>query len=452
MTLPGHIADFTVTSAPPNGAVIPPDYLGLSIEWSMVPYWFGTSEDGVKSAFVNVLTALRRPDTSGVLRIGGNSQDGHHYVAGGCRDENALFDGVITEGMLNAIFEVADQAGWGVIIGVNLRTNDPGNAAALVGAVHDADIGNKLRAVELGNEVNGYFSNTSDYLTRINQYLSAIDATVTDVPITGPAISENADVAYAAALWNAHRDRMPFATFHDYANQPNIASLLQTSVITSLRDRITAMNGAIGFGHSRMGEGNSVGSGGLNGVSNVAGVNAWLVDALCEGARSGLLGFNLHSWDGFYFPDENRTCFYTPFVIRRGQAASRPPFYGLALAKHMPGRRVCPVQTSNATGQLVRAWAFQDPTTDRIYVYVLNKGGVGDAGRVSVTGPSVGSASVNVLQTGGCSYGDPLIQGQRLQTDGTFSYTGTPIGAVTGTTRYEFDVPECGVALLSMPG
>ena len=54
--------------------------------------------------------------------------------------------------------------------------------------------------------------------------------------------------------------------------------------------RITAMDGAVGLGHSRMGEGNSVGSGGIDGVSNVGGAGCWL------GPRSQCPAAELPSW------------------------------------------------------------------------------------------------------------------------------------------------------------
>lgn len=36
--IPGHIADAAISSCPTTGATVPPDYLGLSMEWSMVEF------------------------------------------------------------------------------------------------------------------------------------------------------------------------------------------------------------------------------------------------------------------------------------------------------------------------------------------------------------------------------------------------------------------------------
>jgi hypothetical protein len=450
--LPGHIADSAISVQPPAGSAVPADFQGLSIEWSMVEHWFGTSAATVIVPFVNLLRSLRRDDTTGVLRIGGNSQDGYLWNPVGSTAGNRLFAGTITPGMVDAVFEVARRAGWRVIFGLNLAADNPTLAAALAQYVRGADPTGQLLAFEVGNEPNGYLTTTGVYLERIGRYVAALDASplTVGVPITGPAISENADVAYAATLWNSYFTRMPVVTWHDYANSPNLGSLLATVKIDQLGQRITAMDGAVGMGKSRMGEGNSVGNGGIDGVSNVAGAGCWLIDAMLAAAARSQRGWNTHSWDGFYYPAEGRTSWYTPFVVRDGQVSPRPSFYAMALFKFAPGRRFVGVQTSNATGQLVRTWALRDPS-GRTYAYVINKGGAGKAGTVGVTGPRAGTAFINVLASGGCSGKDPLIEGVRLPANGVYSWTGRALGPVSGTTRFEFTLPECSIALLSLP-
>jgi hypothetical protein len=449
--LPGHIADSTISSQPPGGSPVPADYQGLSIEWSMVEHWFGTSAATVVVPFVNLLRSLRRDDTTGVLRIGGNSQDGYLWNPSGSTAGNQLFAGTITPGMVDAVFEVARRAGWRVIFGLNLAADNPALASALAQYVRGVDTTGQLLAFELGNEPNGYLTTTGAYMERIGRYVAALDASplTVGVPITGPAISENADVAYAAALWGAYSTRMPLVTWHDYANSPDLGSLLATVKIDQLGQRITAMDGAVGAGNSRMDEGNSVGSGGIDGVSNVSGAGCWLIDAMLAAASRGQRGWNTHSWDGIDYPAEGRTCWYTPFVVRNGQVSPRPPFYAMALFKFAPGRRFVGVQTSNATGQLVRTWALRDPS-GRTYAFVINKGGTGKAGTVGVTGPRAGTAFLNVLASGGCRGKDPTIEGVRLPANGTYSWTGRALGPVSGT-RFDFTLPECSIALLSLP-
>ncbi|HEU4349572.1 MAG TPA: hypothetical protein VFR35_17485 [Actinoplanes sp.] len=437
---------------------MPADYLGLSMEWSMVKVWVGTSRASVTAPFVNILTSLKSSSaTPGVLRVGGDSQDLHQWSPTGSTAANRLFSGTINSGLVDALFEAARRSGWKVILGLNLRNNNPAMAVALAKYAISQDTGRNLLALEIGNEPNGYLTE-ADYLTRFGQYVTALkaDPVTATARFTGPAISENADVGWARDLWARHgpTGQMPFATWHDYANAPSLGSLLQTQEITDFNTRIAAMDAAVGVGRHRMGEGNDTGSGGLDTVSNVQGTTAWLIDALLRGGASNLRGHHTHSWDGYHYPADNRTAWYTPFVIRNGQASPRPGFYALALFKHALGRRFCAVSTSNATGQRVRTWALLNTGTNRIYAYVINKGGTGKAGTVSVTAPAghTGTAFLNVMQSPGGSYGKATgIEGATLPANGAYTWSGRALNPVPGTTRYQFTLPESATALLSIP-
>ena len=52
MVIPGHIADSTITGCPNTAATVPADYVGLSIEWSMVKVWLGANRASVITPFV----------------------------------------------------------------------------------------------------------------------------------------------------------------------------------------------------------------------------------------------------------------------------------------------------------------------------------------------------------------------------------------------------------------
>src|SRR6266496_2871929 len=59
MVIPGHIADSTITGCPNTAATVPADYVGLSIEWSMVKVWLGANRASVITPFVNILNSLK---------------------------------------------------------------------------------------------------------------------------------------------------------------------------------------------------------------------------------------------------------------------------------------------------------------------------------------------------------------------------------------------------------
>jgi hypothetical protein len=112
------------------------------------------------------------------------------------------------------------------------------------------------------------------------------------------------------------------------------------------------------------------------------------------------------------------------------------------------------VSTANASGQLVRTWCVTDPSTNRLYAYAINKGGSGKAGTVSVSAPAghTGTGFLNVMgDAGGCDGKTTNVQGSTLPASGSYTWTGTPLAPVPGTTRYEFTLPECSTALLSIP-
>src|SRR4051794_37964598 len=77
------------------GVTVPDDYVGLSIEWSMAEHWFGTSRLSAVAATVELLKSMNRGPSGGVLRIGGNSQDGYHWDPNGSTAHNTLFTGTI---------------------------------------------------------------------------------------------------------------------------------------------------------------------------------------------------------------------------------------------------------------------------------------------------------------------------------------------------------------------
>ena len=223
-------ATIAVTGCPENGVQVPKDYFGLSIEWSMVPHWFGTSAAGAVRPTVALLDSLEPdPASTGILRIGGNSQDLHHWRPDAPLTKNKLFDGVINKGMVDALLTVAQRSGWKVILGLNLRNNRPAEAAALTRYVMSRDTTHKLLGVELGNEPTVYLGNDNTaYIARVYSYVQALDAdpVTRNVPIIGPSLANRADLGFLTSMKQSYAERMPFLTWHHYANRPTLTRLL----------------------------------------------------------------------------------------------------------------------------------------------------------------------------------------------------------------------------------
>lgn len=449
---PPPIASVQVGDCPADGRAVPADYLGLSIEWGMVSRWFGTDRTAVVQPMVRLLRSFSR--SPGVLRIGGNSEDGFTWSPDGDISGNGAFNGVINRGMVDALLEVARQSGWTVVFGLNLRADDPANAVALAAYARSVDTDHRLLAFEIGNEPNAYFgADIAGYVTRVQRYVDALDANpaTAGVPITGPALSNQADVSYITAFVQAFGSRMPFATWHAYANRPTLTDLLDEGTTQDWVDRLGVVAAAAGPARTRMAEGNSVGNGGLDRVSSVMGSTAWLLDTLLTGAAVGLQGYNLHSWDGYPFPAPTMTAYYTPFVIRDGAVQPRPGAYALALARSLAGSRFCNSTTIDGADQHVKAWALADPTGRHVHLYLVNKGVPGHEGVVSVTAPSTRFGSVTVSRIedpGGCAGRSTGIEDAQVPANGQFDWTPEGVLPDLGTSTYSIYLAACQSALV----
>jgi hypothetical protein len=451
------MATVAVTDCPADGALVPADYFGFSIEWSMVAHWFGTSADGAVQPTAALLRSLQTsPENAGILRIGGNSQDGYVWRPDGSVTGNKLFEGVINRGMIDALFTVAEQAGWKVVLGLNLRRNSPADAVGLTRYAMGRDTTHRLVGVELGNEPTVYFgSDSTSYISRIYSYVRALDADPVTrlVPIVGPSLANRADLGFMTSMRQSYGSRLPFLAWHHYANRPTLTGLLSDAVSKEWTDRIAQVTQVAGGYPTRMDEGNSVGTGGLNKVSNVMGSSAWLVDTMLTGAAAGISGYHAHAWDGYYYPREHRESYYTPFVVRGGLVYPRPEFYALALLREMPGKRFCNAVTAVGSADTVKSWTLIDPSTKSLLIYAVNKDAADKAGDVTVATPLdyTGTASVSrITDPDGCSGRKTDIDGARLPGEGAYSWPTEPLSPVAAST-YTIHLGPCQSALVQIP-
>jgi hypothetical protein len=437
------------------GTVVPTDFLGLSIEWSMVEHWFGTSTETAVPATVELLKTLRSSSlTSGVLRIGGSSQDGYRWDPEGTTARNSLFFGSITSGMVDALLEVARQSGWKVVLGLNLRTDKPEEAAALVRYAVTQDPTRVIMAAAPGNEPDAYLPDLEQYLERYGRYAEALaaDPLTRTVLLTGPDSAHGKDLARIAALQKAHGSRLAYLGWHHYGNRPSLEKLLDPAVSERFRDRVLAAADGTGLTPVRMSEGNSVGHGGLRKVSDVTGSTAWTVDTVLTGAAAGLAGYHVHSWDNHYYQDPRWRARYTPLFVRGGKAYGTPGLYAMALLRDVSGRRFCDTTVgAPPTGTGVKAWALAGLADRSSVVYLVNKG-LDDTERVRVALPAAHTGAVRasrIVDPEGCAGRAASLNGGVLQPDGSLTWTPEVLTrAVDGTVTV--DLQPCQVLQLSV--
>jgi hypothetical protein len=374
-----------------TGGVIPRNFVGFSIEWSLVERYMGA---GARPVFTNLLGNLG----TGVLRIGGSSQDVMPFEPTAPNTNR-----VITPEDLNDIRSTLDAANaggakdarpsWGVVLGTAMSPPSasrpfvgPDHARAFVTqGVKPAFSGAAARdvaGIELGNEPDlSYGSNLARYLSDLTTYS---DPGVTGpFPIIAPNTSEDilpwADIDGRTVptryFWDwpqildtdAAQMKARAGAFGAYASDhfyplartcpnkpyrcPTIEALLSDEHMASLdyQAHIHAREAARHHLGYRLEETNTAANRGADGVSNVAASAAYALDLMFHAAcpqppdapsantdcGTGAIGVNFHNAEvrAFFAPEEGNAYYnaidYDPTAAMAGPTAA--PLYYAAL-------------------------------------------------------------------------------------------------------------------------
>ncbi len=287
---------------------IPPDFLGLSIEFDSVRPSLGVSPTNANDTFLALLGNLGR----GVLRIGGNSTDYSCWNPNGApRPKGCLYD--VTPAILASIAHAASVTGWGVILGANLALDPAPRALAFARDGVAQAFSGGLLGLEIGNEPNLYEArelrpapySIADYEAEwaARAALYAGDAATADLPLAGPAIA-------SGSSWEKSLDAVvkktdpAIATTHFYAlggcggAVRTIDELLSeaTRTATYAWAATVAKAGGAPARPVRVAETNSISCSGQKGVSDTFAAALWSVDHAYTLARAGLAGANFHLW------------------------------------------------------------------------------------------------------------------------------------------------------------
>lgn len=215
--LPGYIADpepleltpLTEASGDPvsvslaweDDALQTGGTIGLSFDARELanPIW-----DSETSNLTLTLQELDRP----VLRFGGNGVDRHMWWTSSNEPAPEWAQATVAPADLERVAAVAEDVDAQVSLVLDLGHNDPARAADMAAHAQDA-FGDRLIAVTIGNEPNGYFHPNQPQLAVRDQnwgpeayqhsllkYSAAIDEAAPGLPIAGPG-------AYDARWWRA---------------------------------------------------------------------------------------------------------------------------------------------------------------------------------------------------------------------------------------------------------
>lgn len=420
---PGVIATTQVSGA--AGLTVPADFLGISYEWGGAQTLLGSVETGLNAPLRTLLQNLISYGNGPlVFRVGGNSTDS---------------TGAPGTQWLTPLTELAQSLPVHYILGVNLGSDNLGlaesQAAAYASQVPDID------AFEIGNEPDDYPTNgdrTSSY--GYPQFISEFQTWQNGISASTPANTGIAGPAFAGGAWenNAKSDLASGAlnpsivTQHYYIACYNPSSPLASDLLLQPNSSIGGPWGYkayVAAAHQvnklfRMGEMNSVCSGGQPGLSNSFSSALWGIDTMFEYANAGFDGVNFHTGNGnpyalFSF-NLQKTGGTTNFTL----TGVTPLYYGMLFFAQATGYSSQLIPLATMTDSNIKVWATVD-SNNVTHVIVINKD-LNASGTVQITVPGYSTAKLLRLSA-------PSYQSQTGLTFGGQTFDGSPDGTLQGT-------------------
>jgi hypothetical protein len=430
---------------------------GTSLSQSSLGLSYEASDLALPSFTSGNLASYLRTLGSSVMRIGGNTVDQTFWTSTG-ETAPSWSIATITPADLTALNTLAKASGWKVILGVNMKQYDPNRAADE--AAHAASaLGSSLQAIEIGNEpdlYSQYKSNTAQFFTDFQAYVSAITKAVPGVPVEGDDAATSPTGTFQNAFISAqqslsHPDIVELTNHYyplsDCGNPnpgPTIAQLLSTTVRngeTGLADNLVAQAAKLGV-PPVMDEGNSVVCEGMPNVSDVFASSLWSIDDQLDLAREGVAGDYMHGTILQCDTGKPLFMYYTPLCAptaadaSAGNLRAQPEYYGLATV-HAIGAGSF-LNVTNPDWANVRAYAVRhaDGTMTVVLDNVTDPASNGAATLQLSLGANFTSASrFDLTAPGGLSAKTGItLGGQTVQPNGTLAAPTTTPVAVNGST------------------
>ena len=339
---------------------LPDNFIGLGYEMSSV------ARAGLLSAsneeYVRLVKGL---GPQGVIRLGGIVADYARYDANGTARWDKQ-DTVITRANLVQFRKFLDAVGWRAIWSVNFAQGSLNDAVEEARAVASV-LGDRLLALELGNEVENYSRGKNPFRTSPYPYATfreeytkwhaAISAAVPGVRFAAPDTASS--IEWAENMAADAKDDVQLLTIHYYRNGQSRGSADQLikpdSRLTELLNRMRTASERSKIPW-RLCETNSFSGGGRPGVSDTFLGALWTLDFLLQLAVNGCSGANIETGVnqlGFL-------SYYSPIRDdEEGRASAGIPYYGmLAFAFARRGcSQAIPLQVTG-TGEHLSAYAL----------------------------------------------------------------------------------------------
>jgi hypothetical protein len=350
-----------------NGTNLPPRFLGLSYESSMLlpkegKYYFDPNDQSLVSTF----------KTLGIksLRVGANAVDDPRIPVPQEKDIDELFD-------------FARAADVKVIYSFRLKNGDPAESARLAGyiAAHDA---NTLDCYSIGNEPNFYFKSFDLFFAQWKPHYDAILKAVPNAMFDGPSADGNYARKLATALFaDGH---LAMASDHYYflgsgrAGEKDPAATRARFLTNSLHAgyqgdyaRVGAVLAAEGVPY-RIDEMNSCYNGGAKDSSDTYASTLWALDCTHWWAAHHILGVNYHTGDSVGRDGGFAAANYAAFVHQAdGKGFTiRPQAYALLAFSQGAHGRPLGIEIQADPALNFNAYAYRD-ADGSTYVTLINK-------------------------------------------------------------------------------
>jgi hypothetical protein len=350
-----------------NGSNLPPRFLGLSYESSMLlpkdgRYYF----DAKDQALINTFKTLGVKN----LRVGANAVDDPRIPVPQEKDIDELFD-------------FARAADVNVIYSFRLKNGDPAESARLASyiAAHDAET---LVCYAIGNEPNFYFKSFDAFFAQWKPHYDAILKAVPNAMFDGPSADGNYARNLAKALFaDGH---LAMVSDHYYflgsgrageKNPPATRARFLTNNLHAAYEgdyaRVGAVLAAEGVPY-RIDEMNSCYNGGAKDSSDTYASTLWALDCTHWWASHHILGVNYHTGDSVGRDGGFAAANYAAFVHQADGKGFmiRPQAYALLAFSQGAHGRPLGIEIQAAPALNFNAYAYRD-VDGSIYVTLINK-------------------------------------------------------------------------------
>jgi hypothetical protein len=450
------------------GPAVPNGFVGLSMEFRGLEAYTGANPAALSPPFVALMRNLA-PGGSPGLRIGGDGTDWTWYpVAHMAQPGGVKYS--LDRNWLKVAHAVSQALRTRLILGINLEANSRRLAGA-EGRAFVTGIGRQaIGALELGNEPELYgsfpwFKNTAGIHVRgrpqgydfpaYKRDFSSFSGVLPRVPIAGPSSGSKLWNAALGSLLSSER-RIRLVTLHAYplkhcthSSHPTGAQLISSAASAGLAaSQAGYVAGARRHGLGvRIDELNGISCGGARGVSDAFASSLWVLDALYQLARVGVVGVNIHT-----VPRTINEVIGSSQVKGKWQATVHPEYYGMMMfAQAAPaGSRLLRVSAPRRSAGIT-VWAAH-ALDGHIHAVLTNRRSTAQTVAVGVPGAS-GPATLERLQaprlgsTSGVTLGGQSFGG--ATSTGQLSGASTNIVVKPGGEGYVVTLPPDSAAMLT---